>query len=318
LTQPLIVLGVRRSGTTLLRVMLDRSSELAIPDETYFVPQLAARHGARPDRDALLDDLRRLPTLRDWDLSVDDVAARVRTGSSLGDAVGAVYEAYAAKHGKRRWGDKTPMYMQHLRLLDRLWPDARFVHLIRDGRDAATSFLGMPAGIVTETWAHPRDAAAFACQWRVEVAAARALGRSVGERYHELRYEELVREPERELRAICEFAGLAYEPAMLGYVGEVDLSAKPHQQRLGQAPTPGVRDWRSEMSREDALAFDDVAGDLLSELGYEPAGPTAERRPSVAGRLKLARYRAVTAAYNAAGRGLQRSPLWRRRHPPLT
>src|SRR5204863_4497108 len=61
---PLLVLGVRRSGTTLLRVMLDRHSELAIPDESYFIPQLAGRHGSTIDVDAFVDDLRRLPTLR--------------------------------------------------------------------------------------------------------------------------------------------------------------------------------------------------------------------------------------------------------------
>jgi hypothetical protein len=210
------------------------------------------------------------------------------------------------------------MYMQHLRLLERLWPGARFVHLIRDGRDAATSFLAMPEGIVTKTWAHPRGAAGFACQWRTEVTAARALGGRVGPRYHELRYEELVREPERELRAICAFADLEYEPGMLGYVGEVDLDAKPHQQRLAQAPTPGVRNWRSEMSPEDARAFDEIAGDVLRELGYELAGGATGPRPSPGARLRLARYRALVAAYGVAGRLTQRSPLWRRRHPTLT
>ena len=61
------MLGVRRSGTTLLRVMLDRNAELAVPDESYFVPQLARRHRGAVDVDAFLDDLRRLPTLVEWE-----------------------------------------------------------------------------------------------------------------------------------------------------------------------------------------------------------------------------------------------------------
>src|SRR5213078_168759 len=194
---PLLVLGVRRSGTTLLRVMLDRHSELAIPDESYFIPQLADRHRATIEVGEFADDLRRLPTLRDWDVPVDEVRARLRPGMRLGEAIAAVYETYAARHGKSRWGDKTPMYMQRLRMLERLFPDARFVHLVRDGRDAALSFLAMPPGIVTETWAHPRTVGQFACQWQTEVAAAQALGRRVGPaRYLELRYEELVADPE--------------------------------------------------------------------------------------------------------------------------
>src|SRR5215211_5957944 len=172
MTSPVLVLGVRRSGTTLLRVMLDRSAELAVPDESYFVPQLAHRHGQRPKRDAFLDDLRRLPTLREWDLPLAAVEARLRPGMSTGAAIAAIYEAYAATHGKPRWGDKTPMYMEYLPLLRRLFPEAWFVHLIRDGRDAALSFLELPEGVVTRTWAHPASAADFACQWRAEVLAA--------------------------------------------------------------------------------------------------------------------------------------------------
>jgi hypothetical protein len=315
-TPPVLVIGVRRSGTTLLRVMLDRHSELAVPDESYFVPQLAHRHGDRPDPDAFLEDLRRLPTLRDWGVAPEAVAARLRPGMCLGDAIGAVYDVYAADHGKSRWGDKTPMYMQYLGLLERLWPEARFVHLVRDGRDAALSFLSMPAGIVTRTWAHPRDAAGFACQWATEVRAARALGRRAGDRYLELRYEELVAGPEGALRSVCEHVGLPFEPGMLDYAGNVDVSAKPHQQRLRQRPTPGVRNWRDQMSRADALAFEGVAGDVLAELGYELLEP-AHTRPGARGRLRLGRYRAVSAGWRGAAWALQRSPLWRRRHARL-
>ena len=317
MTPPLLVLGVRRSGTTLLRIMLDRHSELALPDESYFVPQLAHRHGERPDTDQVLDDLRRLPTLREWDVAPQAVAARLRPGMTLGEAIGAVYEVFAQRRGKHRWGDKTPMYMQHLPLLERLWPDARFVHLVRDGRDAALSFLGMPAGIVTRTWAHPTTAPDFACQWATEVRAARALGRRVGARYLELRYEDLVREPEAALRRVCAHAGLAYEPGMLDYAGSVDVATKPHQQRLRQPPTPGVRNWREELPHEDALAFEGVAGDLLSQLGYELLDDALAARRSARSRARLARYRALSAAWNAAAYALQRSPLWRRRHPLL-
>src|SRR5436190_14581802 len=203
---PLLLLGVRRSGTTLLRVMLDGNPELAIPDESYFIPQLVARHPGPIDADEFIDDLRRLRTLREWELPVEAVRQRVRDGMSAGEAVAAIYQAYAERHGKRRWGDKTPMYMQHLPLLERLFPDALYVHLIRDGRDAALSFLAMPAGVVTRTWAHPRSAADFACQWRLEVAAAQALGRRAGERYLELRSEALVGDPEGVLRSICGLA----------------------------------------------------------------------------------------------------------------
>ncbi|MDH4345942.1 MAG: sulfotransferase [Thermoleophilia bacterium] len=312
---PLLLLGVRRSGTTLLRVMLDRSSELAIPDESYFVPQLAHHHRRRVDPAAFLDDLRRIRRLQDWGIRADDVAPRLRAGMTAGEAISAVFETLAAAQGKRRWGDKTPLYMQHLRLLERLFPDALYVHLVRDGRDAALSYLSVPPGIMTEGWGHPRDAAGFACQWRTEVEAARRLGRRVGSaRYLETSYEDLVADPEAALRRICAFAGLPWEEQLLGYVGEVDLSDKPHQQRLAQPPTPGVRNWRSEMRAQDVEAFEAVAGDLLRELGYEVR---SHRAGGLGARVRLARYRAVSAAWRATGVAVQRSPLWRRRHPPL-
>jgi hypothetical protein len=313
--QPLFILGVRRSGTTLLRVILDRHPDLAVPDESYFIPTLAARHRGRIDASRFCDDVARISTLRDWGVRPADVGERIRPGAETADGVAAIFETYAAGRGKPRWGDKTPMYMSRLGLIDRLFPAALLVHVVRDGRDAARSFLEMPAGLVTESWAHPRGVAGFACQWRTEVRAARDLGRRAGPgRYLELRYEELVAHPEETLRTVSAFAGLEFDPAMLAYPGTLDLAAKPHQARLAQPPTAGVRDWRTEMAAADVAAFEAVAGDTLAACGYEAAdaGP-----PGAAARARLAWYEARVEAWKAAGTAVARSPLWTRRHPRL-
>lgn len=316
MTPPLIVLGVSRSGTTLLRVILDRSPGLAIPDESFFVP-LLARRDRRVDPGRFLDDLARIPTLRDWGLSPDEVAPRLERDMPIGAAIAAVFEAYAAREGKPRWGDKTPMYMRHLDLLDDLFRDAQYVHLIRDGRDAALSFLELPEGTFTRTWAHPASPRGFACEWLVEVEAARALGARVGEkRYLEVRYEELVAEPEPVVAGICDFAGVPFEPAMVDYVGRTEVARKRHQQRLAQPPTVGVRDWRDDMSEEDVLGFEGIAGDLLTELGYERRSPGPAH--GVSARAAVGWYRARLAAWNASASAMQRSPVWRRRHPRLS
>jgi hypothetical protein len=263
------------------------------------------------DPAAFLDDLCRLPTLVEWGLSPDAVARRLRPGMTTGPAIAAVFETYAAERGKPRWGDKTPLYMQHLPLLERLFPRAAYVHLIRDGRDAATSFLEVPDGIMTAGWGHPRDAAGFAAQWATEVRAARALGARVGPARHlEVRYEALVAAPGEELRRVCAFAGLEYDDGMLGYVGRTDSARKDHQKRLDEPPRVGVRDWRTEMPAADTAAFEATAGDLLHELGYEVSTPGSDRR-------RLAAYGAKTRAWRAVGALTQRSPLWRRRHVPL-
>jgi hypothetical protein len=306
---------VSRSGTTLLRVILDRSPGIAIPDETFFIPQLAHRHSSPVDLEQFVDDLRRIPRLAAWGIPAEALAGHLRPGMGIGEALAATFSAYAAKHGKPRWGDKTPMYMRHLGLIESLFPDAQYVHLIRDGRDAALAFLDMPEGVVTRTWAHPRSPAAFACEWRIEVRRARELGRRLGpQRYLEVRYEDLVADTVGVVHSICQFADIPFELEMLEYSVGVDVSQKPHHQRLLQPPTRGVRDWRTQMSREDALAFEAVAGDLLAELGYELLEHESARgtRP-----LHLAWYRARMGAWNAAAYATQRSPLWRRRHPRL-
>jgi hypothetical protein len=175
----------------------------------------------------------------------------------------------------------------------------------------------MPQGVVTKTWAHPRSPAGFACEWRTEVRRARDLGRRLGPaRYLEIRYEELIADTEGVVRSICDFAGFPFEPAMLEYADAVDVSAKPHHQRLLQRPTRGVRDWRTQMERGDALAFEAIAGDLLGELGYELLEPDSARC-SAGAAVPLAWYRMRMGAWNAAAYITQRSPVWRRRHPHL-
>ncbi len=304
-----------RSGTTLLRVVLDRSPGIAIPDESFFVPLLARRHGRTVEPSRFLDDLSRISTIRDWGIALEDVAPRLRPGMPTGAAIAAIYETYAAAVGKPRWGDKTPMYMRHLPLLETLFPDAQYVHLVRDGRDAALSFLEMPQGTFTRTWAHPRTPAQFACLWTKEVRDARSLGTRVGAaRYLEVRYERLVVRPEEVVRKICDFAELPFVPGMLEYASTVDVSAKPHQQRLLQPPTAGVRSWREDMAPSDISRFEGVAGDLLEEFGYERGSPADEGARSLVTR---ASYEARLQAWNAASALVQRSPVWSRRHPRL-
>ena len=136
------VVGLTRSGTTLLRMMLDAHRELTIPPETHFVPDLikAARDGG----DAPTRCSRRSPRTAPGATSgsTPRSCAAPRRGSSpatRGGAVRAFFDAYAERQGKPRWGDKTPAYMLADQRIGRALPEARFVHLIRDGRDVALS-----------------------------------------------------------------------------------------------------------------------------------------------------------------------------------
>jgi Sulfotransferase family len=310
---PVVVLGVSRSGTTLLKQMLDRHPDLAIPTESYFLPQLWDRHGERPDREAFLADLPRLARLRDWNVSVDDVAERLPATPTFSAAVQAIYRAYADARGKPRFGDKTPSYMQELDLLERAFPGARYAHLIRDGRDAALSFLALRRK-PTFNLARPRGVGGFAVQWRREVERARRFGRErLGDRYGELRYEDLVSDPEASLARLCGVLGLEFDPAMLAYHQEPDAGTLRDHPKLAEPPTPGLRSWREQLPPRQAEFFEAIAGDLLAELGYERAHPS----PSAAARARAAGTRAAmsarTGSWNAATGLARRSPAWRLR-----
>ena len=103
---------------------------------------------------------------------------------------------------------------------------------------------------------------------------------------------------------------------MLDHTRVSDAANMPEHRNLAQPPTPGLRDWRSQMSREDALGFEQVAGDVLRGAGYELLEPGAGY-PTAHGRRELARFAVLSRSWNLTAAAYQRSPLWRRSHPPL-
>ena len=204
------VVGVSRSGTTLLRLMLDAHPQLAIPPETHFIPELveACERGAGPDEVVeLLARHRRWPDFR---LDRDELRRRLDSLDPLtpGDALRAFYGYYADLAGKPRWGDKTPHYTRKMPLIERVLPEARFIHLIRDGRDVALSLMEVHFG--------PEDVLSAAERWTSWIAKARRHAQRV-DHYLELRYEDLVADPETLLRQICDFVDLPWDAAMLHY-----------------------------------------------------------------------------------------------------
>jgi len=188
---------------------------------------------------------------------------------TLAEAFRSLYQLYAHKQGKQRYGDKTPAYVHHIPTLAALFPEARFVHLVRDGRDVALSTLDHP----TMSRALPE----LAVLWRRGVEKGRRAGRRLGpERYREILYEDLVSDPEVVARSVCDFLELRFDPVVLRYHERASelLRSTPHPQahsRVHLPPTKGLRDWRSQMSHEDVVLFDLVAGGLLQDLGYDRA-----------------------------------------------
>lgn len=264
--RPFFIIGSPRSGTTLLRYMLQMHPRIAIPRESHFVVGLAPRRilWKRPHR-ASVDDILDHHWVRTWDFDRDVARRYVEQISpqTYPELVSAVFTAYAAAHDKERWGDKTPGFASHVPLLAGMFGDAQFIHVIRDGRETAASLAERAFG--------PRTAIAGAFWWRRRVRRARVTGRKLGsDRYYELRLEDLIAAPELSLREVCEFLGEDYTPEMLDYW-------KRAQQRglggdavmhLTKPPTPGLRDWKRGLTPLEQRGVEAVCYRTLREFGY--------------------------------------------------
>jgi hypothetical protein len=285
------VVGVGRSGTTLLRLMLDAHPEMAIPPETHFVPALIeAFEKPRVSPELALEAIVSYPRSGwpDSGVGKEEMLGRLRELRRLNspDAVRAFYGLYASRHGKGRFGDKTPRYVTRLNRIGRALPEARFIHVIRDGRDVA---LSMNRRLVELRNSRPVPVRRLARRWRRRVMNARA-NEFVADRYMEVRYEDLVTDTEHILRLVCDFIQLEFDPVMLSYhegaanrlkemdrvrerSGRQTLSGEERMKAhaLTTAPPSSERlaVWKNEMGPEDRHAFEEVAGDLLAELGYE-------------------------------------------------
>jgi hypothetical protein len=272
---PFFIVGFQRSGTTLLRVMLDAHPRVAIPLDTVGLWDRYERK--LPDyellqtetgRQRIIEDLLEEERITLWKAPFRREQIQQRwSDHSFPGLIDAIYREFAAQRGKERWGDKDPGNMVRIDQLNRWFPASLFIHIVRDGRDACLSQMQQDFG--------SNNLLDCACAWREEVQWVRRMGRLLGpERYIETRYEDLILDTEAELRRICRFLGLDYDPAMLAYythAGETVPDEKRHIWPL--IDQPPVRDnsgkWRRQLSRGQRICFEKRAGEVLGELGYD-------------------------------------------------
>jgi Sulfotransferase family len=279
----LFIVGCPRSGTTLLRRIIDANRQIAITRETHWIAKrFEKRQGVTPD--GLVT-----PELLSWLLSDEKftrmgIAQDELEGLVAGEEpvsystfVTGVFDLYGKGQGKRLVGDKTPGYVRRIPTLHALWPEAKFVHIIRDGRDVSLSATSWSRAYklarLCSTWAEdPITTAAVWWEWHVR------LGREDGgslapELYHELRYEELVSRPAKTCETLCDFLGIPYDEAMLKFhEGQPDPCLSVKQKKWRPIVT-GLRDWRTQMPTQDLERIEAPAGELLEDLGYPRAVP---------------------------------------------
>ncbi len=291
---PVFIVGAPRSGTTLLQFMLRSHPDLSLPTaESHFIIPLwrrRAEFGDLSTRDGVRRVLAEMQRLRPRFLAedlhgvrfdVEALAARFHQEGrdSIPALIDGLFAANAAGEGKSRWGDKTPYYVLHLPLLAELFPDARFVHIIRDGRDAALSMRARARDLNVYNLYHAAKI------WEQYVEAGQTEGARLGpQRYFELRYEDLLSDQEGSVRRICEFLDLPFSSAVIEFRkaraegGKTPLLAR-------DIDAGNAEKWRQRMTPRQLALFEGAAKDTLLRNGYPLATPA--RRPPLPVRAAL-------------------------------
>jgi hypothetical protein len=264
--------------------MVDAHPLIAIPREQHWLAKwFERRKGVTPEgmvTPELLTALLEYEKFARLEISREDLEALMESGEPLSyaDFVTGVFDLYGQARGKPLVGDKTPAYVRSIPTLHSLWPEARFVHLIRDGRDVGLSAINWDRSSRLAdrfaTW--NEDPVTTAALWWEHMARAghevgAALGPSL---YHEMRYEALIRDPEIACLKLCEFLDVPYEDTMLTFhKGRTKTQPGLDAKKAWLPVTSGLRDWRTEMPDADVENFEAAVGGLLEDLGYERAFP---------------------------------------------
>lgn len=280
----LFIVGCPRSGTTLLQRIVNAHPSITITHETHWIAKWYERRKGVTDEGTVTPELvSRLAAyhrFERWPMEREDLE-RIISGDepvSYADFVSGFFDLYREHSGKRLVGDKTPEYVRYIPTLHELWPRARFVQIIRDGRDVCLSATNWKkSSNLAErfpTWReHPTTTAALWWEWLTRLG--REDGQPLGPTlYKEVRYESLVSDPAAECEALCDFLSLPYDSGMLRFhEGRESEDPNLDAKKAWRPVTSGLRKWQSQMFPDDIERFEAAAGDLLDELGYPRAVP---------------------------------------------
>ncbi|GAA3528189.1 sulfotransferase [Nonomuraea rosea] len=276
--RPVFVIGCPRSGTTMLQLMLHSHPRMAVPPETRFLVPAYYRRRTWGDlrvaarRRALAQWIAtdRSTKFRELKIDKDEFIAQAVDGpGSLGSVIGTAFRMYADRFDKARWGDKRPSYVKQVDLLLRLFPDAQFIHLIRDGRDCVASLKEMP-------W-YTLDSFHAVSTWAEAIDAGGRLKRTLAaDTYYELRYEDLTDDPMTELKKLCHFLDEEFSPSMISPREAASVAVPQHKiwhSNTHQEVTRArVGSWANRLDDWEIALCEHMLGDRLESMGYELSG----------------------------------------------
>lgn len=267
------ILGRGRSGTTMLRLMLNAHPDLAFAPEAMFILMLYNKYAKLNQWDKrkislFLRDLWLERRLSNWNLDRDrlknDLLA-LEGGASFAKLCKAVYWNYAVTQGKEKvqyFGDKNPHYCLFANRLIRLFPDSKFIHMVRDYRDNIISYRRVKFDL--------HDLTALAYRWNHYNREISNINKKFPDRFILLRFEDLVAEPEYQLKKVCQFLEVKFNPTMLEYYKhDPDIPQWGWHQNVSKPLDPNrVQVWQREMKRSDILLAEFVCNRSARKYGY--------------------------------------------------
>jgi len=272
---PFFIIGSGRSGNTLLRSILSGTSEISIPPESYRIPFAIKRFHICNNRDwkelftEVLDEFSSCSEFYTWDINLKEVHNRLESlddsKRTLSNIFDEMFCTYSEKHspGSRLWGDKTPLNTMYLDWIGSVYPQSKFVHIIRDGRDVVSSYLKM------KRYQSVDEAAK---RWNNSINLAQNFGSKINNNYIEIRYESLVNNPEKVVMEVCDFLGVKYDSKILDHTSQIDRMGdtdKPHHSNLSKAiSSSSVGKWVKNLSEDEQKRVTNLLHSNLQNLGY--------------------------------------------------
>ncbi len=310
-TAPIFVVGHPRSGTTLLRLILNAHSRIVIPPEAHvvsFLRRCESKFGPlvnEANRRRIVERLVAKRRMQEWGLDPEAMYSRCMEAEpqTPGGLFAALMSLWAEKEHKPRWGEKTPGTYRFLSDVNGWFPDCQVIHIVRDGRDVAVSCLTPPFADLYDKG----NVYEVAVRWRHAIHCCRRARRTLGpSRFLEIRYEDLTTDPEGVVRKLCAFLGEAFEEGMLDYhksaTTHVSRGDKSFHQRTQQSVNRGrVERWRTDAKPEFVAGFEGVAGSELEAFGYPLSGITPPTRQQVRILYEKLRPRRLVKNYKPPG-----------------
>jgi len=285
---PIFIIGNPRSGTSMFRLMLTSHQNLAIAPESGFMLWWKNKYSDWSDKDntsrldEFISDLFTSRRFEYWELNESEVKSFIqkKQPDSYSELIALVYMFWAKKIDKEGaiWGDKNNYYLNHISELIELYPDARFIHIIRDGRDVATSYMKL-SEIKNKVHLAPNlpdEINVIAKEWSSNISTIlSSLSKLDDNQYTEIRYEDLISDPEKELQRICDFLNLVFDNDMLEfneYNRKHELEPKDYMswkaETYKKLNSKAVGRWKSILTAEQIEIFETIAKEPLNRFNY--------------------------------------------------